>query len=100
MTLPLGFQTRVGERGLKLSGGDKQRVAIARALLENPRIMILHEATSALDSKIEQKIHNNIIEAYSNQTTIIMTHRLSTVQHAHEIIELDKFEIIDKGSHD
>ncbi|OQR97275.1 hypothetical protein THRCLA_21962, partial [Thraustotheca clavata] len=100
MTLPLGFQTRVGERGLKLSGGEKQRVAIARAILKNPRMMILDEATSALDTKTEQSIYQSLLEICANRTTMVIAHRLSTVQHAHQIIVLDRGEIIEIGSHD
>ncbi|OQR84425.1 ATP-binding Cassette (ABC) Superfamily [Achlya hypogyna] len=100
MTLPLGFQTRVGERGLKLSGGEKQRVAIARAILKNPRLMVLDEATSALDTRTERSIYESLVEVCANRTTMIIAHRLSTIQHAHQILVLERGEIVEFGSHD
>ncbi|NML26970.1 ABCB family ABC transporter ATP-binding protein/permease [Zoogloea dura] len=97
--LPDGWQTRVGERGLKLSGGEKQRVAIARTLLKNPDILIFDEATSALDSKTEKAIQAQLDAAARGRTTLIIAHRLSTVMNADEIIVLDQGHILERGSH-
>jgi len=97
--LPDGYQTRVGERGLKLSGGEKQRVAIARALLKNPPIMIFDEATSALDSKTEQAIQGQLDQAAVGRTTLLIAHRLSTVMNADEILVLDQGRIVERGDH-
>ena len=99
-SLPLGIQTVVGERGLKLSGGEKQRVAIARALLKQPKIMIFDEATSALDSKTEKAIQSAILTISAEKTCLIIAHRLSTIISAHEILVLDKGVIIQKGTHE
>ncbi|MSQ66112.1 MAG: ABC transporter ATP-binding protein/permease [Limnohabitans sp.] len=96
---PLGYETMVGERGLKLSGGEKQRVAIARTLLKNPSILIFDEATSALDSSNERAIQTELREAAHNKTTLVITHRLSTVVDAHEILVLDAGHIIERGTH-
>tara|TARA_R110000782_G_scaffold117364_3_gene207639 strand:+ start:65575 stop:67497 length:1923 start_codon:yes stop_codon:yes gene_type:complete len=98
-SLPKGYDTRVGERGLKLSGGEKQRVAIARTLLKNPPILILDEATSALDSRTEEAIQQVLGAIVQRRTTIIVAHRLSTVIDADEIIVLDKGAIVEQGSH-
>ena len=97
--LPEGYQTKVGERGLKLSGGEKQRVAIARALLKNPSIMIFDEATSALDSKTEQAIQTQLEQAAIGRTTLVIAHRLSTVMNADEILVLEHGCIIERGHH-
>jgi len=97
--LPDGYATRVGERGLKLSGGEKQRVAIARALLKNPPILIFDEATSALDSKTEQAIQAELDQAAIGRTTLIIAHRLSTVMNADEILVLDAGHIAERGTH-
>jgi ATP-binding cassette subfamily B protein len=96
---PAGYETMVGERGLKLSGGEKQRVAIARTLLKNPSILIFDEATSALDSSNERAIQAELREAAHNKTTLVIAHRLSTVVDAHEILVLDAGQIIERGTH-
>jgi len=97
--LPLGYRTMVGERGLKLSGGEKQRVAIARTLLKNPPIVIFDEATSALDSANERAIQTELKTAARNKTTLVIAHRLSTVVDAHEILVLVNGEIVERGTH-
>jgi ATP-binding cassette subfamily B protein len=97
--LPQHYETRVGERGLKLSGGEKQRVAIARALLKNPPILIFDEATSALDSKTEKAIQSELEQVAIGRTTLIIAHRLSTVMNADEILVMDGGRIIERGSH-
>ena len=97
---PKGYQTMVGERGLKLSGGEKQRVAIARTLLKNPPILIFDEATSALDSANERAIQAELKSAAQNKTTLLIAHRLSTVVDAHEILVLDAGRILERGNHD
>ena len=97
--LPDGYNTRVGERGLKLSGGEKQRVARARALLKNPPILIFDEATSALDSKTEKAIQAELEQAAVGRTTLIIAHRLSTVMNADEILVLDAGRIVERGAH-
>ncbi|MBS3936011.1 MAG: ABC transporter ATP-binding protein/permease [Sulfuritalea sp.] len=97
--LPDGYRTRVGERGLKLSGGEKQRVAIARMLLKNPAILILDEATSALDSKTEKAIQTELEQAAVGRTALLIAHRLSTVMSADEILVLDGGRIIERGTH-
>ena len=96
---PNGYDTMVGERGLKLSGGEKQRVAIARTLLKNPPIVIFDEATSALDSANERAIQAELQSAAQNKTTLVIAHRLSTVVDAHEILVLDAGRIVERGSH-
>jgi ATP-binding cassette subfamily B protein len=99
LKLPEGYDTRVGERGLKLSGGEKQRVAIARTLLKDPRILILDEATSALDTRTEQEIQSALRDAARGRTTLVIAHRLSTVVEADEIIVLQDGRIAERGNH-
>jgi len=99
LRLPDGYNTRVGERGLKLSGGEKQRVAIARTILKDPRILILDEATSALDTGTEQEIQSALRAVSANRTTITIAHRLSTVVDADQIIVLDQGEVAERGTH-
>ena len=96
---PLGYATMVGERGLKLSGGEKQRVAIARTLLKNPPVVIFDEATSALDSANERAIQSELRTAAQNKTTLVIAHRLSTVVDAHEILVMDAGRIAERGTH-
>jgi ATP-binding cassette subfamily B protein len=96
---PKGYDTMVGERGLKLSGGEKQRVAIARTLLKNPPILIFDEATSALDSANERAIQAELKDAAQNKTTLVIAHRLSTVVDAHEILVMDSGRIVERGTH-
>jgi ABC-type transport system involved in Fe-S cluster assembly fused permease/ATPase subunit len=98
-SLPEGYATPVGERGLKLSGGEKQRVAIARAVLKKPRILVFDEATSALDSKSEKAIQAELRQIARNRTTLTIAHRLSTIVDADEILVLDRGRIIERGSH-
>ena len=98
-SLPLKYQTMVGERGLKLSGGEKQRVAIARALLKNPRILIFDEATSALDSRAEKAIQAELERIAQGRTTLVIAHRLSTVMDADQIMVLGEGRVIERGTH-
>ncbi|MCG8487843.1 MAG: ABC transporter ATP-binding protein/permease [Chromatiales bacterium] len=97
--LPDGYQTVVGERGLKLSGGEKQRVAIARAMLKRPQILIFDEATSSLDTKTEQSIQETLREVARNHTTLVIAHRLSTVVDADRILVMDQGRIVEQGTH-
>ncbi|HLV17662.1 MAG TPA: ABC transporter ATP-binding protein/permease [Pseudomonas sp.] len=98
-SLPDGYDTQVGERGLKLSGGEKQRVAIARAILKNPSILIFDEATSALDSKSERAIQAELERIQVGRTTLVIAHRLSTVMNADQILVMDAGRIVERGSH-
>jgi ATP-binding cassette subfamily B protein len=99
VSLPDGYETAVGERGLKLSGGEKQRVAIARTLLKNPAILIFDEATSALDSRAEQAIQAQLKEIARDRTTLVIAHRLSTIADAQQILVMDHGRIIERGTH-
>src|SRR5699024_5819533 len=96
---PDGYHTIVGERGLKLSGGEKQRVAIARTFLKNPPLLILDEATSALDTQTERAIQEELNLISRNRTTLIIAHRLSTVVDADQIIVMEKGTIVEQGTH-
>lgn len=98
-SLPNGYYTKVGERGLKLSGGEKQRVGIARSLLKNPPILLLDEATSALDTETEYEIQESLIQMAHGRTVMIIAHRLSTVVHADRIVVLEQGQIVEEGSH-
>ena len=99
-SLPMGYETTVGERGLKLSGGEKQRVGIARTLLKDPPILLLDEATSALDSETEHDIQESLIQMGRGRTVLTIAHRLSTVVHADRIVVLEKGQIVEQGHHD
>ncbi len=99
VSTPQGYATSVGERGLKLSGGEKQRVAIARTLLKNPPVLVFDEATSALDSANERAIQAELASAAQNKTTLVIAHRLSTVVDAHEILVMDAGQIVERGTH-
>lgn len=97
--LPDSYQTQVGERGLKLSGGEKQRVAIARTLLKKPAMLIFDEATSALDSKTERAFQEELFNLAKNRTTLIIAHRLSTIVHADQILVMDHGQVVERGTH-
>lgn len=97
--LPNGFQTEVGERGIKLSGGQRQRIAIARALIKDPKILLLDEATSNLDSASEELVQNALNHLMKGRTTLVIAHRLSTVVEAEQIIVLEQGEITGIGTH-
>ncbi|WP_068775482.1 ABC transporter ATP-binding protein [Paenibacillus sp. FJAT-26967] len=100
MEMPLGYDTVVGERGMGLSGGQKQRIAIARALIKDPKILILDDATSAVDMETEQEIQAGFKEVMKGRTTFIIAHRISSLKHADEIIVLDKGHVVQRGTHD
>ena len=100
MSLPEGYDTQVGERGLKLSGGEKQRVGIARTLLKNPPILLLDEATSALDTQTERDIQESLDAMGRGRTVIVIAHRLSTIADADRIVVLEAGEIVEEGTHE
>ena len=97
--LPDGYETQVGERGLKLSGGEKQRVAIARTLLKKPAMLIFDEATSALDSRTERALQQELLGLARNRTTLIIAHRLSTIVHADQVLVMEHGRIVERGTH-
>ena len=99
LSLPEGYATKVGERGLKLSGGEKQRVAIARVMLKNPPVLVLDEATSALDSRTEQALQDALERVAVGRTTLVIAHRLSTVIDADEIVVLEHGRVVERGTH-
>jgi ATP-binding cassette subfamily B protein len=98
--LGMGYDTKIGERGTSLSGGQRQRIALARALVHNPEILILDEATAALDNATEREIQLNLNRAMRGRTTLIIAHRLSTVRNADRILVMDNGRIVDEGAHD
>ena len=97
--MPQGYQTNIGDRGSKMSGGQRQRMSIARAVLKNPPILILDEATSALDTESERLVQDALSNLMKNRTSVVIAHRLSTIQHADEIIVMQKGLIIERGTH-
>ncbi len=97
---PMGFDTHIGERGITLSGGQKQRISIARAIIRNPRILIFDDCLSAVDTETEEKILGHLKDLMQGKTTVIISHRVSSVKHADKIIMLDKGRIIERGNHD
>ena len=94
-----GYDTNIGDRGLKLSGGQRQRISIARAVLKNPPVLILDEATSALDTESERLVQDALLKLMENRTSVVIAHRLSTIQHADEIIVISAGEIVQRGNH-
>ncbi|MGB3613763.1 MAG: ATP-binding cassette domain-containing protein, partial [Elainellaceae cyanobacterium] len=99
MELPNGYNTRVGERGASLSGGQRQRIAIARTVLQNPRMLIMDESTSALDYDTERRVCLNLAETFRDRTVFFITHRLSTIRNADTILMMDKGSVVERGTH-
>jgi ABC-type multidrug transport system fused ATPase/permease subunit len=99
MEMPDGYDTMVGERGARLSGGQRQRIAIARAILVDPRILILDEATSSVDTRTDFLIQRALDELMRNRTTIVIAHRISTIQRADQILVLNQGQLVDRGTH-
>jgi len=99
MQMPEGYETNIGDRGIKMSGGQRQRISIARAVLRNPPVMILDEATSALDTESERLVQDALVNLMQNRTSLVIAHRLSTVQHADEIVVMQRGEIVERGTH-
>jgi ATP-binding cassette, subfamily B, bacterial MsbA len=99
MEMPEGYETNIGDRGIKMSGGQRQRISIARAVLRNPPVMILDEATSALDTESERLVQDALISLMQNRTSLVIAHRLSTIQHADEIVVMQRGEIVERGTH-
>jgi ATP-binding cassette, subfamily B, bacterial MsbA len=97
--MPGGYQTNIGDRGIKMSGGQRQRISIARAVLKNPPVMILDEATSALDTESERLVQDALFKLMQNRTSVVIAHRLSTIQNADEIVVLEKGRIVERGNH-
>lgn len=100
MDFPNGFKTQLGERGITLSGGQKQRVSIARAIIKKPALLLFDDCLSAVDTKTEERILSNLKEEMLNRTSIIISHRVSTVKNAHDIIVLDNGKILEQGNHE
>jgi ATP-binding cassette subfamily B protein len=100
MSLPSGYNSRVGERGSSLSGGQRQRIAIARTILQNPAILVLDEATSALDYLTEQQVSRNLKEALKDRTVFFITHRLGTIKNADAIVMMDSGSVVEQGTHE
>ena len=100
MTLPVGYASKVGERGTNLSGGQRQRIAIARTVLQNPKLLIMDEATSALDYETERKVSLNLMEFFRGTTVFFITHRLTSITHADRIVMMHNGKIEEQGTHD